>query len=416
MTYREAITPAEQQLGALVGPSLIGTNTEAISTMNTYISLFNRTFELYGRKVVLKPFQGKGDFMAEDDGGDQAQAEADADTAKSLGAFADISLLASTPPYIDALAADHIINIGGILQSVTIMRRLSPYDYEPEADCQKAAAAGVQIFGRALGNLPAIYAGTPAMHTKTRVFASISPDNASYNQCSNLVAAAVKQRYGITFAVRIHYPLDLTGGAALASNTVAQLKSAGVTTVLCSCDPVTPVYLTADANALDYHPEWFAISFGDAYNRLPNQQQWAHAMGGGQSLVPQSQDEAYRAYRLVKPTGAIDPTYSGIYEPLLLLFDALQAAGPDLTPQNFKRGMATLPPSLPGATYGAWKFGPNTDDPPTGFQMLWWDPTGINPDDGLKGVFRTCNGGKTYGYDGSPTLPFHRQPACFGSP
>ena len=415
LTYRDATTPQEQQLAALVGPSLLGTSQQNVAAMQAYIKVFNKEFELYGRHVVLKSFQGKGDFLAEDDGGDQAQAEEDADTAKAMGAFADISLVASTPPYMAALASDGIIGIGGTFQSASLLRQNAPYQYQPTADCQKAAAAGVQIIGRAMGGLPAIYAGDPALHAKKRVFALVAPTGQSYDQCAAILDAALKAKYGISFALDLHYPLDLTGGAALAANTVAQLKSAGVTTVVCSCDPVTPIYLTADANALDYHPEWLTISLGDAYNRLPNQQQWAHAMAGGQVLLPLDQEESYRVYRMARPTGPVIPTISQVYEPLLLLFDALQAAGPDLTPVNFQRGVWSLPPSLPGGMFGPWRFGPGTVDPAAGFQVMWWDPTGVNPEDGLKGVFKPCNGGVTYGYDGRPSLPAHEQLQCFGN-
>jgi hypothetical protein len=413
VTYREAITPAEQALQSLIG-KLVGTNTQAIAAMDTYISVFNREFELYGRKVVLKPFEGKGDFLAEDDGGGQAQAAADADTAKSLGAFADISLLATTPPYTASLAADHVITIGGNFESITVLRRLAPFDYETAADCQKIAAAGVQIIGRAMGGLPAIYAGSAAMRREKRVFALIAPNNSSYNQCSDVTVSLLEKDYGIKVAKDLRYPLNLSGGQELAANTVAQLKSAGVTTVVCSCDPVTPIFLTADANAVDYHPEWFSINFGDAYNRLPSQTQWSHSMAGGSVPVPRVDDEAYRAYRMAQPTGAIIPTYASIYEPLLLFFDALQAAGPDLTPQNFQRGMNSLPPSASGGMFGPWKFGPSTFDPLTGFQVMWWDPTAVDPQDGQVGVYRACNGGETYGFDGTPSLPLHRQLQCFG--
>ena len=415
LTYREAVSGEEQQLSSFLGPTVLPTNAAAVSVMQSYINLFNKDFELYGRHVVLKPFQGKGDFITEENGSGEAQAQEDADTAKAMGAFADVSLIASTPPYMQSLVTDKIIGIGGALQSVTIMRKNAPYQYEVSPDCQKAAAAGVNIIGRAMAGMKAIYAGDPALRTKTRVIAGIAPDSQSYNQCTGIVAAQLKKRYGVTEAVSLHYPLNLTGGSALAANTVAQLQHAGVTTVLCSCDPVTPIYLTSDANSLNFHPEWFTISFGDAFNRLPNQDQWAHAMAGGQALLPERQQEAYQAYQLAHSATPITPAYSDIYEPLLLFFDALQAAGPDLTPQNFQAGVWSLPPSLPGGMYGGWRFGVGTVDPPTGNQVLWWNPTALNPQDAKKGTFEPCNGAITYGFYTPPTLPLHRQLQCFAN-
>ena len=53
----------------------------------------------------------------------------------------------------------------------------------------------------------------------------------------------------------------------------------------------------------------------------------------------------------------IPPETDGDYANLVEIFDALQAAGPDLTPQNMARGTHALPVlGAPSFSYGAWSW------------------------------------------------------------
>jgi hypothetical protein len=117
------------------------------------------------------------------------------------------------------------------------------------------------------------------------------------------------------------------------------------------------------------------------------------------------------------PTGKIVPSFPFVYEAVLLLFDGLQAAGPDLTPQTFARGVASLPPSIPGGMFGAWRFGKGIFDPSANFRVVWWDPSAVSGLDGHKGAWLNCNGGKSYYFYSAPSsLPAHTQLRCFGMP
>jgi len=415
VTFRFAVTPAELQLASTLLGGVLGTEQQAIQLMDDYIGLFNRSYELWGRHVVLKVFQGQGDVLAESQGQDQAQAVADAAHAKSLGAFADVSgTIFNTPPYDNALAEDQVISVGGLFPSATSMRQHAPYEYAPGPDCQKAAEASAAIIGRSMAHLPAIYAGDPAMHDRTRVFGLLAPDVPIYQACAGATTAVLENRYHVHIQTTVSYGLSLTGQQE-AANAIAQFKAAGVTTVLCGCDPLSPIYLTQAADAQHYRPEWVTLGFAEAFSRLPAQDQWAHAVAGGLPTVPSRRQEAVTAYNLVDHR-PIPPSYNGIYEPLLLLFDALQAAGPDLTPQSFQAGFDSLPTSLPGGQYGRWEFGPGTVDPQADFTMQWWDPTAPSPQDGIAGTWRPCNGGATYRYSGQgASLPVGKQLACFGA-
>ncbi len=412
LSFRFAATPAEVSLAESLAPGAIGNEAEAIESMNDYIKVFNQAYDLYGRHVVLKIYQGTGDVLLETGGQDQPQAEADAATAKSLAVFADVSTLFNTTLYDNALANEGIVSVGGLFQSAPAMKALAPYEFSPGPDCQQASLSSSAVIGQALAHLPAIYAGDATTRTKTRVFGMLIPDTPTYTECSNTTVSILASKYHVKLAGIVRYGLSSLSGTSEAANAIAQLKTEGVTTVLCACDPLYPIYFTKAADSQDYHPEWQSLGFGDAFSRLPSQDQWAHAISGAEATLPQDQQEAYKVFRMVD-SNPVPPTYASVYEPLLLFFDALQAAGPDLTPQHFAEGFDSLPTSLPGGQFGIWQFAPGTVSPSQSFQMLQWNPTAVSPQDGIKGTWQVCNAGRVFSYsDPTAGLPSGKQLQC----
>lgn len=99
---------------------------------------------------------------------------------------------------------------------------------------------------------------------------------------------------------------------------------------------------------------------------------------------------------------------------MLFLFNGLQAAGPDLTPQTFAAGLAKLPPTRRGETgtwtYGAAKFSPISEVP-----LAWWNPNATSARDGKRGAWISCDGGAWYPFDSLDGWPAPgSQPKCFG--
>jgi hypothetical protein len=418
ITYRSAIPPALIQLARTVAPGTFPTVGQALTAMNAYIRIFNRTFELYGRHVVLKVFQGVGNAENELLGTGEREAQADAAEAKSLGAFADVSLISSTLPYDTALAEHHVISIGASFATTQWFDENAPYAYSVGPTCDETASAAASVIGRSMAGLPAIFAGSASMRSETRRFGVVAPDVPMYQQCVAYALNALAHRYHVAVARNIAYALDFSQFQSEATNIVAQLKAAGVTTVLCACDPLLPIWLTSQADAQGYHPEWFTLDWGDAFGRFPLQDQWSHALAGGIASVPRIEQEAYRVFELAHPHGhaAWLPVYASIYSSLLLLFDGLQAAGPDLTPFTFEQGFFSLPPSVPGGELGSWQFGEGVFAPQADFQILWWDPSAVSNDDGRLGAWVPCNGGAFYAFaDHASSLPAHEQLRCFGS-
>lgn len=416
LTYREATTDVLSTLYTLVPKRVVGTNAEAIHTLQSYITVFNHYFELYGRKVVLKPYVGRGDFITEDEGGGLGPAQEDALTvADSLHAFADMSLVDSSAVYDDALQQQGVSVFGLYLNDTAWYRQAAPYQYTVGPTCSQSDQAVADLLGSpGMADATAAYAG-PALRHDRRVYGIVYPDNPEADACArqlqgDLAAAGHPAAASVSF---VFNPQELETEA---QNAIGQLQSKGVTTVICAeCDPVSPVFFLLSAKDAGYFPEFVVQSYFaggtasiDGFIQNIIQRSGAQdeaggilAVGTGGKVSPSS--EAVRAYALANhgTTAGILPSYLWAYESLLYFFDLLQAAGPDLTPQTLHRAMADtaeLPPSRPGGSLGPWVFGAAQPAPAAGFQLVHWVAGAISSEDGQPGTFEPCYGGRTFSF------------------
>jgi len=431
LTYRLAATDELQELYALVPPAVVGTNAEAVHTMQAYITTFNKYYELYGRRVVLKPYTGQGNFIGEVNGSGLAEAQSDALTVTSgLRGFADMSLIDSTVTYTQALADHGVVAFGSYLQDADWYRGRSPYEQTVGPNCTKEATAIGTVLGEGLSGTPAIYAGDRTLRARTRVYGIISPDNSTATTCAHRIEAALAAHHDAS-AVNVSFTFDPATLIQSSANAIAQMRSHGVTTVICaSCDPVTPIFLFIAAHDDGYRPEWFLQSYfaGNASN-LDNfvanevaQAGTPDEAGGimtlGNAPVPASRREAREAYRRGNggSTAGLLPSYLLAYGPLLDFFNLLQAAGPDLTAHTLAAAMAnsaSLVASVPGGELGGWAYGAGAVDPSATYSLLHWSPTTRSTLDGEKGALVACYGGSVFAFTGAGApVPAHRQPGC----
>ncbi|MCL4433781.1 MAG: ABC transporter substrate-binding protein [Actinobacteria bacterium] len=394
---------------------------------NIYVSLFNKDFELWGRKVVIKYFNGQGCYANELLGQDQTEAEADAQTAASLHAFADMSELYSAPPYDTALAQYHIIAIGGEFMPHSWFAQNAPYEYSTIASCSKFMQSVVEIVKNSIYGLPAIYAAGKHLHGSPAKIGLIYPNAAFLRPCAQEVTGALKAAH-IPVAAQFVYSITNFSSVESESTAVmADFRNKGVTTVICGCDPVTPAFMATAAAQQNYYPEWVPMTLGDGITRgimgsPADKAEWAHAITAFVQTTPPQDQEYALAYKLAtghQLHGLVNVVTAGAaYGSVLLLFSALQQAGPDLTPQSFQRGMWSLPPSVQDASMGGWAFLPGHYTTPSNFQITYWNNSARGAVTHGVGAFVACNHGVFYtyaGYNEGPSLPVGKQLECFGS-
>jgi len=388
--------------GATDPPAITMANAQAMVTM------LNKIVPLYGRHVVLVAYHGTGGSS------DAVAGRADAITvAQSLHAFASINGPAQTSAYQDELARQHVLCIDcGLGVPYADYQQNSPYLWGllPTPDTLLNEALDF-VVGQLVGK-HAIYAGEASMRTRTRTFAVVAYQ--SNPPVFGALTAELDKKFtplGLRTVTTQNYLLDLPQLPSEAATIAAHLKRSGATTVIFAGDPLMPIYLTRAAAAIGYFPEWIVTGtvFTDTSTlaRYYDQSEWSHAFGISSLPVPlpPNQNEARTLFRWYYGTDPQGKTANVILQPIELLYNGLELAGPDLTPFSFRGGMFNYPPTGGGPTQPLIAYGNRGALPrpsyssPADFTILWWDPTAHGPDEeGVvgTGLYRYADGGKRY--------------------
>lgn len=422
LTYRLANSAQQTAIDSLAGAANINQD-DLVKDLQSYINYFNTQYELYGRHVVLKTYQGQGDYVEEDQGQDLAATQADSVTAHDMGAFGDVTFsLESSQYYTQDLATEHVISFSGIGMSQQWFEQYAPYEYSVQGmSGTNSTQATTDLVCARLAGMKAEFAGSPTLQLKKRVFGVIYPQTPVYESEINAWEPAMAAKCGVKVAKTIAYSINVADYEEEAASAMAQLNAAGVTTILCACDPIADIFFSDSANSEQYYPEWLASYFGDPVGRNYNQNEWSHVITAGFEWPDYTTVEPYKTFERAYPgqqpaeTPPSSPRYYyNPYYELLQVFDALQAAGPDLTPYTFEQGMFALPPSAPGDFIGGqWKFGQGVFDPIVSYSLAWWSSTAVSKFDDTAGAYQWCNSGQTYTL-ADPAALGSGQLHCFG--
>jgi len=365
-------------------------------TINGLVEYFNRTFQFYGRKLEVRIYNGKGDLLKEITGGGQEAAQADAlQVAQEFQAFADVS--AVTPVYADALARRGVINIGAPFMSRQWLSQRRPYVWTQFTDCSTVVESVSSYYAIKMAGKPAQHARGP-LQNQPRKVGIIAPENSWYQEC---VGAGIRilNSAGVQPALNEKYRLDINQMSIQAGEKMAKLKNAGITTVMCGCDPLFMTFLTAKAREQNYHPEWLvtgvALMDNDLIGSIMEQGQWSRAFGvsfAGQP-APAGRGQGYRAYKAVRSD---EPSFGVelIYNQLNLLAIGVQMAGPNLTPESFEQGMFRYPNRSGPA--GTWGFGPNNYSTTQDAREVFWNPQATSIETRERGAYVDPNNGQRF--------------------
>lgn len=363
-----------QTLASLAGAEIQDQPRDIERTVSAFEAFFNEHFQFYGRELDVVFYEGKGSETEELLGGGQAEARADAKTvAEEIGAFAELN--GATKPFTDALDDQGVVAFGTPYLSRDYHIERRPYEWSIATDCSIVSEVAAELTNKALAGKDARFAGGD-LQNQTRFFAGLAPENPWYQNCADN-AEETLQEAGNDFGIRVKYKLDIPSFSNQAANVIAKMKSEGVTTILCGCDPIFPVFLSQKAAEQNYHPEWVvlgtALTDWDVSAQLYEQDQWSRAFGVSSrgEERPIRAGLGYAAYKSVRddaPAFTVEP----IYGTMLMIASGIQMAGPDLTPNTFEQGMF----AWPGGTgpFGTWGFGPGNYTPTRDYKILWWDP------------------------------------------
>jgi hypothetical protein len=388
-----SVNEAIQQIaGKYNSAAFSDTEADIERTLQDLVTYFNDHFQFYGRKIVLKEFNGQGSLQTELEDGGQAQANADALTAAdTVGAFADVSALSQ--PYSQALSADHVVNIGAPYMSQQYFEQNAPYAWSFFPDCTDLGSEAASIAVKQLVNQNVTWAGTGVSGGQPRKIATLAPDNPVYQQCTAQVTSAL-QSDGHPVAANISYTLDFSELSQEAASIEQQIVNDKITTVICGCDPITLIYLTGDLDNARYEPEFFNIGAAftdeDLLAQLFDQGAWAEAAGvtNNSNAPPYGSSLGYFAAKSVDPNNPPAQEVDIIYEDLYILALGVQLAGPDLTPGTLEKGLFNYPGG--DGEYGPWSFnvgGTGQFTPQHEFRYEWYNPSATSSSDGEQGTW-----------------------------
>jgi hypothetical protein len=390
--YRHARSAQDTAINAALGSANLD-DDKYIADLKTYIGFFNKQFELYGRHVELVVYDGQGDYLNEDQGLDQGQAQADAQRAVDLNGFVDATFpLKGSYPYWQALADRKALTVAPTGFPQHWYDERAPYWYSALPTGTGVANWLTNMVCRRMRNMKAAFAGDPIFQARTRVFGLVHPDNPEYKEIASYIAAQVG-KCGVKLATNISYTINVATMGNQSASVAAQLKGAMASTALCFCDPIFPIFLANSANSQSYRPEWWMPDWGDAQAQNMPSDQWSHAIVVGGKYPARKDDQAYRVFKMIKPNAEPSSPYYGVaYGIMLLLYDALQQAGPDLRPTSFEKGWFGLGSINGPAGVLEWKRG--NWSPIVSAPMAWWNSGGTSNFNGSQGTYENCFGGK----------------------
>ena len=385
------------------------------ATWQGYVDIYNKMFELYGRKVSVDFFDGTGS------GADTAAAKSDAIAIAEKKPFAVLGGPAqSTTVFSDELAHRGVVCVGTCALAVPekITTNNAGYIFTGAASPEESARITAEFIGKQAAPGKAQYAGDDATKNKKRVYGVVhydTPDGQYHNQFNTLKDGLKK--YKITPKADQSFFLDPAKSQENARTTITKMKDAGVTTVIYTGDPLTPAALTKEASAQDYHPEWIigptVLADTSFFGRTFDQEQWAHAFGVAlvAGRVPQSENPNYTLYTWFHGEPPPNNTYNVIVPTVSVLARGLTLAGAKLTPKTFRGGLFRYPPSggdpinpqQSWGKHGAWPFVDYWGNDDAG--ILWWDPNATGEDEVGKvgqGLYQYGDGAKRYAFGHFP--------------
>jgi len=376
-----------------------------------FYKYFNKVFELWGRQVKLIEWESQfGDETAEAQGRGKEGACADVNViVNDLKAFA---VTDGGAAFSECAAARKLMVIDAAsYYPETFYRKHHPYLWGGVPECERIMYQLSEYYGKRLANKPAKHA-KGLEKDKTRKYAIYIPDNDAYQMCGDILEREMQTKYNVPKGSRYNYTLDISRFADEAAQAIIQFKAEGVTSILLTCDPISPIFMTQSAQGQAYNPEWILVGVAltdvDNVPRLWESNQVRESLFGMSQLGPTAKilgadGEPPKTYKSATGTNLAAGTDGG-YFLAMRIFSFLQATGPNLTPENMAAAIFASPPG--GAPdfqvgYTSYRDGPDgtegahdhtaIDDT----REVWWNPD-ADGYDGVKGAYIETYGGKRF--------------------
>ena len=380
-------------------------------TIKAMLRYYQSRYQTYGRTVHVIAKKSNGITTP----CSQRQADA-AKTRLDHNPFAAVYFGDGGQCYMEYLAEKFKVPTFGLNSDVerTRYEGFRPYIWGFFPDQEAEAQWSASFICRKLKGNPARFTDDPLLEGQTRKFGLAYPSKSQRGPESKQLALLLLKYMDSECGLVPETETFVEAGNGEAANIMNKWKRAGVTTIICYCVPVqtenTVTKMQSAAKGIGYLPEWYWDHASRMYRAIWNQlfgdkQMQSFGVNHHWRGPAFREQRWYQAYLEQEPDTVPNTRFGfDIYHLFLNLFQALQAAGPNLTPESVERGMFTFnylgrnDPTIPVGGYGPYNAQAVGDytfvDTAMGW---WWDPTGTPPDgQSGEGCLRLMNEDKRY--------------------
>ena len=407
----------------LAREDLAASADQLCGALKAFDTEINKRWEFYGRKAI--PMDGPGNHAGSAQGSncktayyqgqcsltppapDCERAEAD-----QIAAMKPAMVIAPTadPALYNQLGKDHIIVWGGEDEPDSYHQSVAPYYWDVFRNNNRIADMLAEYYCKKLVNKPPAFAGTdvtgnptfPKQRKVAILFPATNGDPTSKIGADEFVKQLSGGMCNSPGGVKEYeYQSDITTAEQQSNTIVAGLISDHITTVVCLCDPIAPVFLTNTMNGNRYHPEHLMTGSGlldyDALAQLYEKSEWDHAFGLSEltDAIPFEQSDAVKAWQDSGTPGTPDKTENLNWAYFSAMATAFQDAGPKLTPASFRDGLFKAAAQGGDHFHALIAFGhPNDYTGIKDAREVWYCSTTTSPINGNAGAYVSVDGGR----------------------
>ena len=384
--YGPYVEPVLQTAGVAASPE------EEAGAVADFARFFEKHYEWYGRRVEWVYHRASCEM--------QLTAQCAVAEAKTIVArhrpFAVVAPLPNRAEFFSAMTRAGVVTVGGWHLPRARFQSERPYRYDWVPDGTQVMRGLANYWCAKLAGKTASRAGDAALQRLPRRLAVVAPADPTGRSHARELTALIQRGCGgeARGAVTYHYEGEFSESQEQFQTIVETMRSDGITTVTCLCDPVRPIFLTSAADLQGFFPEhllsgMYATDI-DPFARLYSQTQWRNAFGPvlQPPAVPREEQDDYKAYADVGASYRCFPCLA-TFTWMHLAAIQLQLAGPRLTPAAFERGTISGPrlrqssdPGFPRVGFGPGRYTAMLDA-----YEVSWSPAAPSAGDGKPGSY-----------------------------
>ncbi len=400
---------------------LRATKEEDAAFMDAAERYLNKYDEFYGRTIDLVLFDAAN---CPETPPDVPACRAEAQRAiKEHHPFAVIWPTPNYPSVFDEFAKAGVITLGGWHFDNAYFAGRRPYRWDVFMDGTRSAQGIGEYYCNKLAKKPATHAGR-IIHPSfpnggnrdlTPRKLGIVVQETPANQPTGELLKQIVARCDDSEPVLTTYVSDIERAQQQSAAITQALIDAQVTTVVCMCDPIAPIFQMQSQSSSNYYPEILLPGLGlldyDLLGRLYDKRQMAHAFGPSHLQVPvdHSDSDASLMWRSAGESGDACDSCNLNASYFNLIGAMIQVAGPQLTPANVEAGMLNL------EDRGGWEqtghnphyilasFGADDYTLVSDLKEVYWSESAVSKVDGNPGAYVATDDGRRYRLGEIPT-------------